>query len=281
MEQNNSSRRSFLKNVSFATAFFAVGGFKKMSASAVFENRKNVAIRFVVASDAHYGQAGTAYDEMIEKITAQINVFHTEAPLDFCVINGDIIHNEKHLLPLAKQKLDALNPKYYVTRGNHDMVSADYWNEVWGMPLNHAVVVQNQAIILGDTSNEEGKYLSPDLTWLAQVLESNKHRKHAFLFLHIPQKAWTANAVNTPAFEALVDQYPNISAIFHGHEHDQDGVKLLGTRQIPCLFDAHMGGNWGTPYKGFRVVEILKDGTLLSYMMNPIQKINEYTKVKA
>jgi len=281
MEQNNSSRRSFLKNVSYATAFFAVGGFKKMSASAVFENRKNVALRFVVASDAHYGQPGTAYDEMIEKITAQINNFHTEAPLDFCVINGDIIHNEKHLLPLAKQKLDALDPKYYVTRGNHDMVSADYWNEVWGMPLNHAVVVKNQAIILGDTSNEEGKYLSPDLTWLAQVLESNKHRKHAFLFLHIPQKAWTANAVNTPAFEALVDQYPNISAIFHGHEHDQDGVKLLGTRQIPCLFDAHMGGNWGTPYKGFRVVEVLKDGTLQSYMMNPTQKINEYTKVKA
>jgi Icc protein len=281
MEQNNSSRRSFLKNVSFATAFFAVGGFRKISASTVFENRKNVAIRFVVASDAHYGQAGTAYDEMIEKITTQINSFHAEAPLDFCVINGDIIHNEKKLLPLAKQKLDALHPVYYVTRGNHDMVSADYWNEVWGMPLNHTVVVKNQAIVLGDTSNEEGKYLSPDLTWLAQVLESNKHRKHAFLFLHIPQKAWTANAVNTPAFEALVDQYPNISAIFHGHEHDQDGVKLLGTRQIPCLFDAHMGGNWGTPYKGFRVVEVLKDGTLLSYMMNPTQKINEYTKVKA
>jgi len=281
MEQNNSSRRSFLKNVSFATAFFAVGGFRKISASTVFENRKNVAIRFVVASDAHYGQAGTAYDEMIEKITTQINSFHAEAPLDFCVINGDIIHNEKKLLPLAKQKLDALHPDYYVTRGNHDMVSADYWNEVWGMPLNHAVVVKNQAIVLGDTSNEEGKYLSPDLTWLAQVLESNKHRKHAFLFLHIPQKAWTANAVNTPAFEALVDQCPNISAIFHGHEHDQDGVKLLGTRQIPCLFDAHMGGNWGTPYKGFRVVEVLKDGTLQSYMMNPTQKINEYAKVKA
>lgn len=281
MEQNNSSRRSFLKNISFATAFFAVGGFRKISASTVFENRKNVAIRFVVASDAHYGQAGTAYDEMFEKITTQINSFHAEAPLDFCAINGDIIHNEKKLLPLAKQKLDALHPVYYVTRGNHDMVSADYWNEVWGMPLNHAVVVKNQAIVLGDTSNEEGKYLSPDLTWLAQVLESNKHRKHAFLFLHIPQKAWTANAVNTPAFETLVDQYPNISAIFHGHEHDQDGVKLLGTRQIPCLFDAHMGGNWGTPYKGFRVVEVLKDGTLLSYMMNPTQKINEYTKVKA
>lgn len=278
MDQNSSTRRSFLKNISLATAFFAVGGFKEIGASVVFENRKNVALRFVVASDAHYGQPGTAYDAMIEKITTQINMFHKETPLDFCVINGDIIHNEKHLLPLAKQKLDALNPKYYVTRGNHDMVTADYWQEVWGMPLNHMVEIKKNAIILGDTSNEDGKYLSPDLNWLAKQLEANKQKKNVFLFLHIPQKAWTANAIDTPGFEALVNQYPNITAIFHGHEHDQDGVKLLGSRQVPCLFDAHMGGNWGTPYKGFRVVEMLKDGTLLSYMMNPSLKINEYSK---
>lgn len=278
MDQNSSTRRSFLKNVSLATAFFAVGGFKEIGASVVFENRKNVALRFVVASDAHYGQPGTTYDAMIEKITTQINMFHKETPIDFCVINGDIIHNEKHLLPLAKQKLDALDPKYYVTRGNHDMVTADYWQEVWGMPLNHMVEIKKNAIILGDTSNEDGKYLSPDLNWLAKQLEANKQKKNVFLFLHIPQKAWTANAIDTPGFEALVNQYPNITAIFHGHEHDQDGVKLLGSRQVPCLFDAHMGGNWGTPYKGFRVVEMLKDGTLLSYMMNPSLKINEYSK---
>lgn len=277
MNYNNASRRSFLKNVSFATAFFAVGGFKKISATTVFENRNKVALRFVVASDAHYGQPGTPYDAMIEKIINQINEFNKETSLDFCVVNGDIIHNEKHLLPLAKQKIDALQVPYYVTRGNHDMVTADYWNEVWGQPLNHTAIVKNQAIILGDTSNEAGKYLSPDLEWLAAQLEANKHRKHALLFLHIPQKAWTANAINTPDFEALVDKYPNLTAIFHGHEHDQDGVKMLGASLKPCLFDAHIGGNWGTPYKGFRVVEILKDGTLVSYMMNPTQKVNSFS----
>lgn len=260
--------------------FFAVGGFKKINAASVFENRNKVALRFVVASDAHYGQPGTPYDAMMELVINQINDFNKQTPLDFCVINGDIIHNEKHLLPLAKQKLDALDPKYYVTRGNHDMVSADFWNEVWGMPLNHTVIAKDQAVILADTSNEAGKYLSPNLEWLQEQLEANNKRKHVLLFLHIPQKAWTANAINTPDFESLVDKYPNVTAIFHGHEHDQDGVKLLGSRQTPCLFDAHMGGSWGTPYKGFRVVEILKDGTLVSYMMNPTQKINDYSKAK-
>ena len=278
MDQSNSSRRSFLKNVSFATAFFAMGGYQKISANTVFENRSKVVLRFVVASDAHYGQPGTAYDEMIEKITSQINSFHQETPLDFCVINGDIIHDKKHLLPLAKQKIDALIPQYYVTRGNHDMVTADYWNEVWGMPLNHTVIVKDQAIILADTSNEAGKYLSPDLNWLAKQLEANKQKNNVFLFLHIPQKAWTANGINTPDFETLIDKYKNVTAIFHGHEHDQDGDKMLGERQTPCFFDAHMGGNWGTPYKGFRVVEVLNNLSWLSYMMNPTQKINEFSR---
>ena len=278
MNYQNASRRSFLKNVSFATAFYAVGGFKKINATTVFEHRNKIALRFVVASDAHYGQPGTPYDAMMELVIQQINDFNKETPLDFCVINGDIIHDKKDFLPLAKQKIDVLDPVYYVTRGNHDMVSSDFWNEVWGMPLNHTVIAKDQAVILADTSNEAGKYLSPNLDWLAAQLEANKKRKHVLLFLHIPQKAWTANGINTPGFESLVEKYPNVTAIFHGHEHDQDGVKLLGTMQTPCLFDAHMGGSWGTPYKGFRVVEILKDGTLVSYMMNPTQKINAYSR---
>jgi len=237
MNFNNASRRSFLKNVSFATAFYAVGGFKKINASTVFEYRNKVAFRFVVASDAHYGQPGTPYDAMMELVIQQINDFNKETPLDFCVINGDIIHDKKDFLPLAKQKIDVLDPVYYVTRGNHDMVTADYWNEVWGMPLNHTVIAKDQAVILADTSNEAGKYLSPNLDWLEEQLEANKKRKHVLLFLHIPQKAWTANGINTPSFESLVDKYPNVTAIFHGHEHDQDGVKLLGARQTPCLFD--------------------------------------------
>jgi len=172
MDQSNSSRRSFLKNVSFATAFFAVGGYQKISATTVFENRSKVALRFVVASDAHYGQPGTAYDEMMELVINQINDFNKATPLDFCVINGDIIHDKKDFLPLAKQKIDMLNPVYYVTRGNHDMVSTTYWNEIWGMPVNHSVKVKDHAIILGDTSNEAGKYLSPNLDWLTEQLEA-------------------------------------------------------------------------------------------------------------
>ncbi|MNR19566.1 hypothetical protein D3C85_1363640 [compost metagenome] len=46
---------------------------------------------------------------------------------------------------------------------------------------------------------------------------------------------------------------------------------------IPFLFDTHFGGNWGTSYKGFRVVELLKDNSMLTYLMNPTEKINILT----
>ena len=269
------SRRIFIRNISFATAFLLSGKITNLSAEEVYHLKKKVQLRFVVASDAHYGQPKTLFDEMIEKIINQINTFHQSNPLDFCVINGDIIHNEKELLPTAKTKLDKFTMPYYVTRGNHDMVSEDYWKGVWNTPLNQDIVIKKQALILGDTSNEKGDYLSPDLVWLQSKLEEHKKRKHVFMFLHIPQTKKTANGIDTPAFFELIQKYPNIKAVFHGHEHDQDGVSM--NAGIPFLFDSHMGGNWGTAYKGFRVVELLNDDSMITYMMNPIEKMYEMT----
>ena len=261
---SNTSRRSFIRNVSLATAFLLSGKIADLSAEEVYNLKKKVQLRFVVASDAHYGQPNTLFDEMMKKIIAQVNEFHTSNPLDFCVINGDIIHNEKAMLPLAKTIFDRLSMPYYVTRGNHDMVNEDYWKAVWNTPLNQDIVIKKNALILGDTSNEKGEYLSPDLVWLQSKLEEHKKRKHVFLFLHIPQTKKTANGIDTPTFFELLLKYPNIKAVFHGHEHDQDGVSM--NAGIPFLFDSHMGGNWGTTYKGFRVVELLNDDSMITYM---------------
>lgn len=267
------SRRNFIKNISFASAFLVTGKMIPLSASEVLNLKNKVKLRFVVASDAHYGQPKTDYEQFIETVTAQINLFHQNNTLDFCVMNGDLIHNEQSFLPLVKQKLDALKMPFYVTRGNHDMVSEELWNSVWGMPLNHDVSIKNNAILLGDTSNEQGIYLSPNLNWLNTTLASHKNKNHVFIFLHIPQAKWTANGIDTPEVFEIIKKYPNVKAVFHGHEHDQDGVKIVD--QLPFIFDAHIGGNWGTAYKGFRVVELMNDNTMITYMMNPTNKLEE------
>jgi hypothetical protein len=49
MKKNyQSSRRSFIKNISFATAFFAVGGFKRIHAANVYANKTDSLGRFMM-----------------------------------------------------------------------------------------------------------------------------------------------------------------------------------------------------------------------------------------
>lgn len=267
-----SSRRTFLKNFSITTAWLLSGGMRKLTAAEVLSFRHNVVFRFAVASDGHYGQPNTAFDDFHSTMIQHLNAFHLQSPLHGCVINGDIIHDQKELLVRAKQKLDQLTMPYYVTKGNHDMVSDAYWKEVWNVPVNYQAVFKKNTFLMLTTSNEQGEYLSPDLLWLKGKLDEHKKQKNIFIFIHIPQYKWTANAIDTPAFFELVNSYSNIKAVFHGHEHDQDGVKML--HDLPYLFDSHIGGNWGTPYRGFRIVELMKDNTLLTYLMNPSEKIN-------
>jgi len=269
----NISRREFIRAVSSASLLLAGGSVLKPTPAEAAALRKGSSLRFIVASDGHYGQAETEFNSFHESLIKHVTDFHITSPLDFCVINGDIIHDGKDFLIPAKAFLDKLPVKYFVTKGNHDKVSDEYWKEVWAMPVNHDLHIKGNAILLATTSNEEGEYLSPDLNWMKTKLDANKKVKNVFIFIHIPQAKWTKNGIETPAFFELLKQYKNVRAVFHGHEHDQDGVKMQDT--VPYMFDSHIGGSWGTSYNGFRVVELIKDNSILTYIMNPTEKINQ------
>lgn len=267
------SRRDFIKRISAASLVMAGGNVITLSAADAASVHKNSSIRFAIASDGHYGEKGTESDLFYETLVKQVSDFHADSKLDFCIINGDIIHDEKKFLTLAKGHLDKLPLKYYVTKGNHDQVSDEYWNEVWGMPVNHDVSIKNNSFLMATTSNEKGEYLSPDLNWLKVKLDANKMQDNVFIFIHIPQMKWTKYSIETPAFFELLKQYKNVRGVFHGHEHGEDGVKMA--ENIPFMFDSHFGGSWGTTYRGFRVVELVKKNSFLTYIMNPTEKINQ------
>lgn len=269
----NNSRRNFLEKFTISSLAILSGSQTSIKANDFFDFQKKPKLRFVVASDGHFGQPKTDFNGLFDNAISQINKAHLAKPFDFAVINGDIIHDKKEYLREAKAKLDLLKMPYYVTKGNHDMVSDEYWQSVWQMPVNHHVKLKNSSILLATTSNEKGQYLSPDLDWLKTALDDSQRQKHCFIFIHIPQAKWTANAIETPAFFELLKSYKNIKAVFHGHEHDQDGIIMQNG--LPFIFDSHIGGNWGTKYNGFRVVELMKDNTLITYMMNPTEKIKE------
>jgi predicted phosphohydrolase len=267
------SRRKFIKEISSASLLLLGGPILKLSPAEAAALSKKSTLRFIVASDGHYGQAGTEFDSFQESLLKHAKDFHALNPLDFFVINGDIIHDGKDLLKPAKAFLDRLPVKYYVTKGNHDQVSDQYWNEVWGMPVNHDVRINNNALLFATTSNEKGEYLSPDLEWMKSRLEANRKMKNVFVFIHIPQAKWTKNGIETPGFFELIKNHKNVRGVFHGHEHDQDSLKMVDN--VPYMFDSHIGGSWGTTYRGFRVVELLKNNSIVTYIMNPTEKINQ------
>ncbi|RFS22793.1 metallophosphoesterase [Chitinophaga silvatica] len=267
------NRRQFFKGVSAAVVISACG--KIANAITPLELNKKTVFRFAIGSDWHYGEPNTSYEQYFEDLKKAFQQFNRKNPCKFFVLNGDVIHNKPEFLLPASQRFKEIHPAVYATRGNHDMVTPEAWQQAWGHSLNHDVVINDKVILLGDTADIEGKYHQPDIQWFSEKLEQYKDAKDIFIFIHITPVKWTKNGVDGQEFQQLIKKYPNIKAIFNGHDHDQDSVKQLDDCKIPFLFDGHVGGSWGVDYRGFRVVELKEDGTLFSYIMNPYQKQGE------
>src|SRR3982751_898267 len=101
-------RRAFLKNSSPVFLFMTNGKFLVRSALSMASERSKVKFRFAVASDGHFGQPQTTWEENYTSVITHINHQHKKHRLMACIINGDVIHNDPAMLPLAKQQLDKL-----------------------------------------------------------------------------------------------------------------------------------------------------------------------------
>ena len=267
-------RRKFIKNASALTIILANGNILSATDKLTADkwDKRKVMYRFVVASDGHYGQQDTAFENYFATLVNSINSEHSKHPFAFCMINGDIIHDDKMLYPAAKRALDKLALKYYVSQGNHDHVTAEEWETIWQIPVNHDFTFKENTFLIATTSNETGAILCPDVKWMEAKLEQYRKQKNIFIFLHINPGKQTKSAVDCPELFTVFAKHKNIRAVFNGHDHDEDSIKMK--EEIPFIFDAHFGGNWGTAYRGFRVVEIMKDNSIVTYIMNPLDKIN-------
>lgn len=265
------NRRSFIRGISFLSI-------TNISCSKAVSNLTNITskdFKFVLSSDLHFGQIDTNYSSFTSNFIIESRKYLNNNNVDFFIINGDLILNDPKYLPLVKNQLDQVGIDYYVNRGNHDMVSEVLWQQIWNKNLNYTLEHKGSIFIFLDTSNVNGDYLSPDLNWLEGTLNLYTKSSPIFLIIHIPQVKCTANAIDNPAFVKLISKYSNIKGIFHGHEHDQDGIYYINN--IPCIFDSHVGGNWGTSYKGFRVVEVNEKG-FNTYIHDYINNVDKNTK---
>lgn len=229
---------------------------------------KDIVLRFAVCSDGHYGQPDTGYDAYHDSMIRWLNAEKDGRGLHFTTINGDLFHNDPEFLPVVKKKWDNLNMPYYVSHGNHDMVTPDVWQTVWGMPTSHKFEYGDCGFIIVDTADDKGNYICPpDMDWVKDSLQKLRVKKHVFVFMHIPGiKEWSPFAIDCPEIMALFAAQKNLRAVYHGHDHTIDGRFEYKSKNF--FFDAHLGGNWGTPYKGYRITEVLKNGNILTYQVD-------------
>lgn len=267
------NRKEFLQYASSIAIVLANGNILNAGELNIgaWEKRK-IKLRFVIASDGHYGQKDTEYKKYFDTLVTRINEEHAANPFAFCMINGDIIHDDKTHFTAAKKALDNLLLKYYVSQGNHDHATPEEWEKIWGMPVNLDFTVKKNSFLIATTSNEKGEFLCPDIKWMEAKLEQYRQQENVFIFIHINPAKQTKFGVDCPQLLELFAKHKNVRAVFNGHDHDEEGIKVK--QDIPYIFDAHFGGNWGTAYRGFRVVEVMKDNSVATYIMNPVEKIN-------
>jgi hypothetical protein len=266
------NRRNFLKNTLFTATGITLLPDVLVHATGIdqgtsFEPKK-LKLRFAHISDGHYGQPGTDYKKFTADVVKWVNAEHARQPFDLCIINGDLVHDRPDLLPETKQYFDQLKMPYYTVPGNHDHATTEAWKKVWGYEDNHAFEFNDYGFIMGNTSNEKGDFLCPNLNFIKQYLDKYKSKQKVFMVLHIPSHQWGDVGLNCPDVDALFANYPNIAAVFHGHHHDEDGVKYSNGKKLAHFFDAHYGGNWGTDYKGYRIVEVDMQEQIYTYQYN-------------
>ncbi len=259
------TRRTFIKAAS--TAVCASTVLSTVQSASVAQPPPPTPLRFAIASDGHFGQAETNFVKFHEEMMEWLNEENRGKGLDFVIFNGDLIHNEPRFLPQVKEYYDRLDVPYFTAKGNHDMTSAEQWEKVWGYGENHDFEKGDSAFLIGTTSNVEGEYLSVNIDWLKERLSHYREKRHIFAFFHISQRKVTQHGIDSPEVSSLLESTPNVAAVFHGHDHAIDTFIYANERAY--LFDGHMGGSWGTNYRGYRIVEVDQEGTISTYQCNP------------
>jgi len=225
----------------------------------------DILFSFAIGSDLHYGQPETSYEKNLEEFTAAINKIHKARPLSFCFVNGDLVHDDISYFPAVKNGLGKLKMKYYVSQGNHDHANEAQWKKAWNLPLNFTYELHDFGFITATTSNEKGEYVCPDLKFLADSLKKYASKKGVFVFLHINTSKVKNASIDCPEILEVLKSSRNLIGVFNGHDHDVDEV--LDKEGVKFLFDGHIGGNWGLKEHGSRVVDVNKDGTIMTYIM--------------
>lgn len=270
------SRKAFLQMGISSVLSIGAAGLLHLPATALPPARRR-RLRIALLSDGHFGQKGTDYVQFHEDMYQWIQLEKSRG-LDAVIFNGDLFHDDPSVVLTLKLWLQRLEVPWYASHGNHDRIPEPEWQQLTGQPYNYVVHKRRDVFIFLNTADAAGKYIQEPTDWMAAQLQDNRKAANLFVVMHITPFSWTGAGHPHPDMVALLNAQPNLRAIFHGHDHEEDGYKIHEGK--PYFFDGHTGGSWGVPYRGYRILEVFKDNTIYTYQVNPasVAPVNVYGK---
>lgn len=180
-------------------------------------------MRIVLISDIHYllsadspRSLGVDNIERMEKMIETLNAENQKKPIDFCIINGDLMNisssgvatKVEDLKTLANDFLSRLDMPWFAIRGNHDCYSDEEWYSILGNPPQLAIETDNYVFMLIDTY---GDYENGQLHGGADLAYSGVD----------VQIDWVKEQIN---YAKAADKYA--FAIYHYFNEDKDTLWL-------------------------------------------------------
>ncbi len=168
--------------------------------------------------------ADNYWDFTVRHTVRQVN----ESDAELAMVNGDLTSwFTEEEFALVKNRLDAFEIPYYVTRGNHDRVEGypeDYFLKTFGYEHSWYSVDHKgfHFVLLDDNRLTDGWHGFPEeeWAWFESDLAENRD-KPTFIFCHRPVGAGGVDIDKgiQARFLALVRQNPQVAAVFNGHSH--------------------------------------------------------------
>ncbi|MGY6558082.1 MAG: metallophosphoesterase family protein [Nitritalea sp.] len=220
------------------------------------------AFRFMSVSDGHLGQKDSMHPEHLQTLAAALH--REKERMAFCLYNGDLVHDCPNRLPEVAQVFASQKVPLFATRGNHDHCPEEDWKRIFGHGLNHRFQQAAIGFILLDSSDEKGSYRCIAQEFLAESLHAFRELPAVFVATHLAQGGQSYHSIQCPDFLPLLQRYPNVKAVLHGHDHDMNGQVYCA--DVPHLWSGHIGGSWGLPETSYREVILEPDGLLISCM---------------
>ncbi len=275
------TRRDFLK-VSVGAAGFILSDFFKP------EDRKPLA-RIGIVTDPHYAQIDSRinryYRESLDKMKECIEFMNREE-VDFLVELGDFVNGSEEGTLEYLYEIEELYSTYrgarYHVLGNHDLdsLSKDQFQSVirnsgisqeatwYSFNRNGLHLVVLDANFRSDgTDYHSGNFQWTDanipeeqLGWLDQDLTYTDLPVLIFVHQLLDEDEGSHYINNAAEVRSILEKFPNVLAVFHGHQHDGQYKQINGIHYY--TFIAMVEGS-GVANSSYSIAEIHNNGDII------------------